>query len=147
MKPPAAIVLLAPLTLGALTLACENTARGVKEDGRAARASASEKADEAEQVLQREVQSFQARTRDKLGELTVAISRLEGKAEEGVEESRSRLEQKLEATRSRLDALGAASRAEWEQAKREVDEGVADLGRQINEKLDEVGDRVEEKLE
>lgn len=147
MKARPVIALLGLFTLGALPLACENTARGVKEDGRAARAAASDEADEAEQVIAREVQSFQAQTRERLGELTVAISSLEGKARDGVEDSRRKLSEKLEATRSRLDALGAASRAEWEQAKREVDEGVADLGKQINQKLDEVGDSVEEKLE
>jgi hypothetical protein len=131
----------------AATLGCRRTAEGIKEDTLALATNAGKTADEAKSTLESEVSSFKAEANAKLEELSVEAAALESKAANGLNASKQKLEGEILETRAKLAELKADSRGEWQQAKRDLDNRIADLGRQMNAALDKAGDKVEKTLE
>jgi Skp family chaperone for outer membrane proteins len=149
-------------TPGALSLfvlcagvvACEKTADGVKQDTAEVAEAVNEKGARAQHELDAEMQDFKARTQSKLDELSVSISALQAKAEDGLDKSKTELQAQIEETKSELSKLQASSEVELERAKSKLDARLADFGKRVNGALDEVGtdldtagDKVEKKLE
>jgi uncharacterized protein HemX len=139
------ILALALLTVGGA--ACERTTEGLKQDTFAATAAADESADEAKRKLQGEVDDFKAETNVKLEQLNAALSKLEAKADKGLETSKEKLKLELSETRAKLGELKAESREDWQRLKGEVDQKLSELGRRMNGTLHEVGDEVEETVD
>ncbi len=136
----------APLLLSA-SLGCQRTAEGVKEDTLALATHAGKTADEARGTLESEVSSFKAEANAKLEELSVAAAALESKATDGLSASKQKLEGEILETRAKLAELKADSRADWQEAKRDLDDRLAHLGKQMNVALDKAGDKVEKTLD
>ena len=136
--------------LAALTVcgsACERTAEGLKQDTFAATAAADQSADEAKRTLQGEVDDFKTETNAKLEQLNAALSRLEAKADNGLEASKEKLKLELSETRAKLGELKAESREDWQRLKGELDQKLSDLGRRMKGTADEVGDEVEKAVD
>lgn len=134
--------------------ACEKTAEGVKQDTAEVAEAVNDKGARAQQELDAEMQQFKARTQAKLDELSVSISALQAKAENGLDKSKTELQAQIDETKSELSRLQASSAAELERAKSSLDSRIADFGKRVNGALDEVGadldkagDKVEKKLE
>ena len=138
----------------ASAVACKSTAEGVKKDTAAAAEAVNDQGVAARGQLETEISEFKTKTRAKLDELTVAVSKLEAKAENGLDQSKSQLESQIDQTKSDLAALEASSKAELQQAKSALDARIADFGKRVNatfdkvgQDLDRAGDKVEKKLE
>jgi hypothetical protein len=146
---PAALLSVAVVSAALLStgLGCQRTAEGVKEDTLALATNAGKTADEAKGTLETEVSSFKAEANAKLEELSVAAAALETKASDGLSASKQKLEGEILETRAKLAELKADSRAEWQEAKRDLDDRLAKLGKQMNLALDKAGDKVEKTLD
>jgi DNA anti-recombination protein RmuC len=131
-------------TLCASTWACQRTAEGVKQDTEAATSAASQTAEDARRSLEGEVSAFKSETNAKLEQLSLALAKLEARAETGLDASKQKLKDEIGETRAKLGELKADSRTELQEAKSALGQRISEMGQQVNSTLQKVGDKVED---
>lgn len=131
-------------------LGCQRTVDGLEQDTREARDQARESASATEQALEREVGDFKTQANAKLQELSVSIHSLKSRAQDDLDGSRQKLEGQLSEARQQVTQLQADSSSQWQKAKDDLNQRIAELGRQLNQTLDKAGgslDRAGDKVE
>lgn len=131
----------------ALTLSCQRTAEGAKEDALAASSAANDGAEQAKQSLQVQMDAFKAQTNAQLERLSVSLSQLEAQTNAGIDDSKQKLQAEIDATKEKLARLKAESGTELEAAKTDIGASMSDLGRRLDHSLDEAGDKVRKTIE
>lgn len=129
-----------------LTLACDNTLRGVEADTERAAASIEHVATTTAQGLGSDVERFKAEARAKLDALDVQLNGLSQGTQQEVEEAKASARRKIAEAREGVEKAGATTKADWETTQKRLDESLAELGKDINRTLDELGDNAEKKL-
>lgn len=145
---------IAPLMLGILVvtcIACDDTAAGAATDSEEAAQAVQNAADRAGSEVDAEIEQFREASREQLRAIDAQLDTLERRAEAAGKDAKAATDRQLAELRAdkkeleqRLDRAAANSKEDWQQAKRDMAERLAELGRSTHQAPDTAGDEIQE---
>ena len=134
--------------------ACDDTARGIERDAHEAKEHLEAGTSDAQAKVNQEVAEFRRESQAKLRAMDEKLARLERSLESASAEAKVDAQEELSDLRRerdelarKLDGVHAKTKAEWNEAERDIDQNLAQLGKDINHALDDAGDKTEKALE